>query len=79
VAILGIGGVQLGPVNTTELPPPDAAIAAEWLGASEVIPGHYAPGDPAPDELARELNARGSAIKVIALEFGQTWTQTPGA
>lgn len=78
VAILGIGGVQLGPVNTTELPPPDAAVAAEWLGASEVIPVHYAPGDSAPDELARELNARGSAIKVIALEFGQTWTQTPG-
>jgi L-ascorbate metabolism protein UlaG (beta-lactamase superfamily) len=77
VAILGIGGVQLGPVNTAELPPPDAAIAAEWLGVSHVIPMHYAPGDPAPDELARQIDARGSAIKVIALEFGQTWTQPP--
>jgi L-ascorbate metabolism protein UlaG (beta-lactamase superfamily) len=78
VAILGIGGVQVGPVNITELPPADAAIAAEWLGASEVIPVHYAPGDPAPEELARQINARGAAIKVIALDFGQTWTQTSG-
>jgi L-ascorbate metabolism protein UlaG (beta-lactamase superfamily) len=75
VAILGIGGVEFGPANTTELPPPDAAIAAEWLGVSSVIPVHYPPGDAAPEELRRELMTRGSPIEVVALEFGGTWTQ----
>jgi L-ascorbate metabolism protein UlaG (beta-lactamase superfamily) len=75
VAILGIGGVQNGLVNTTWLPPEEAAIAAEWLGARRVIPVHYAPGDPAPAELTQALADRGSDIEVITLEFGQTWTQ----
>lgn len=76
VAILGIGGVQLGPVkNTAELPPPDAAIAAEWLGVSRVIPVHYPPGDSAPEDLRRELAARGSRVELVRLEFGETWTQ----
>jgi L-ascorbate metabolism protein UlaG (beta-lactamase superfamily) len=42
-----------------------AAIAADWLGVSRVIPVHYAPGDPAPGELVREIAARGSVIEVI--------------
>ena len=75
VAVLGIGGVQLGPVDTTELPPADAAIAADWLGVSTVIAVHHVPGDSAPEELAREIAARGLDIEVVALEFGQTWTQ----
>ena len=61
-----------GPVNTTWLPPDEAAIAAEWLGARRVIPVHYAPGDPAPAELTQALADRGSDIEVITLEFGQT-------
>jgi hypothetical protein len=36
-AKLGIG-VQNGPVYIADLPPPDAVIAAEWLGVSHVIP-----------------------------------------
>jgi L-ascorbate metabolism protein UlaG (beta-lactamase superfamily) len=75
VAILGIGGVQHGPVSTTWLPPAEAAIAADWLGAPRVIPVHYPPGDPAPSELISALAARGSGIEVTTLEFGQTWTQ----
>lgn len=78
VAILGIGGVQNGPVNTTWLPPPEAAIAADWLGVSRVIPVHYPPGDPAPGELTSAIAARGCDIEVITLEFGQTWTQPVG-
>jgi len=75
VAVLGIGGIQNGPVNTTWLPPDEAAIAAEWLGATRVIPVHYSPGDPNPADLTRALAGRGSGIEVITLEFGQTWTQ----
>jgi L-ascorbate metabolism protein UlaG (beta-lactamase superfamily) len=69
------GDFQLGPVNTTELPTADAAIAAEWLGVSHVIPLHYPPGDSAPEDLRRELAARGSRVEVVTLEFGETWTQ----
>jgi L-ascorbate metabolism protein UlaG (beta-lactamase superfamily) len=52
-----------------------SAIAAEWLGVSSVIPVHYPPGDAAPEKLRRELMTRGSPIEVVALEFGETWTQ----
>jgi hypothetical protein len=48
------------------------------LGARRVIPVLYAPGDPAPSELIRALADRGSAIEVITLEFGKTWTQPSG-
>ena len=72
VAILGIGGLWLGPVKITELPPPEAAIAARWLGVSTVIPVHHHPCDPDPAQLAAEL--AGSGIEVAALDFGATWT-----
>jgi hypothetical protein len=42
---------------------------------SLVIPVHYPPGDPAPDELAREIAARKLDIEVVVLGFGDTWTQ----
>jgi L-ascorbate metabolism protein UlaG (beta-lactamase superfamily) len=76
VAVLGIGGVKVGPVQIVELPPADAAIAAEWLGVSHVLPVHYAPGDPAADHLRHELAQRGSVIDVVPLEFGDTWTES---
>ena len=74
VAVLGIGGLQVGPVKIVELPPSDAAIATEWLGVSHVLPVHYPPGDPAPDHLRHELAQRGSTTDVVTLEFGDTWT-----
>jgi L-ascorbate metabolism protein UlaG (beta-lactamase superfamily) len=75
VAVLGIGGVRVGPVDIVELPPADAARAAEWLGVVHVLPVHYAPGDPAPDHLRRELAELESDIDVVALGFGDTWSE----
>jgi L-ascorbate metabolism protein UlaG (beta-lactamase superfamily) len=75
VAVLGVGGLQVGPVKIVELPPADAAIAAEWLGVSHVLPMHYAPGDPAADDFRDELTRRGSVTDVVTLEFGDTWTE----
>jgi L-ascorbate metabolism protein UlaG (beta-lactamase superfamily) len=75
VAVLGIGGIRVGAADITELPPPEAAIAASWLGVSTVIPVHYLPGHPAPEELAAELARLSSPIRVAPLEFGQTWHQ----
>jgi acetyl esterase/lipase/L-ascorbate metabolism protein UlaG (beta-lactamase superfamily) len=74
IAMLGIGGVRIGPVTVTELPPADAATAASWLGVRTVIPVHYRPGDPAPAQLIAELDAAGAGIDVAVLDFGQTWT-----
>ncbi|GAA3068695.1 hypothetical protein GCM10010464_36120 [Pseudonocardia yunnanensis] len=76
IAVLGIGGARVGPVTVTELPPAEAAIAAMWLGVHTVIPVHYPPGDPAPAQLAADLAGHEQRIKVVTLEFGETWTST---
>ncbi len=74
VAVLGIGGLWVGPVHVVELPPAEAATAARWLGVSTVIPVHYQPGDPAPTQLAADLAAQDTRIEVAVLDFGDTWT-----
>ncbi len=74
VAMLGIGGLWVGRVKVTELPPADAAVAAQKLGVATVIPVHYHPVDPAPAQLSADLAAAGSSIEVAALEIGEIWT-----
>ena len=75
IAILGIGGLWVGPIDAVELPPREAMLAASWLGVKTVIPVHYAPGDPAPLQLRAEVEAAGLVIHVVMLDFGQTWTR----
>lgn len=77
IAILGIGGLWVGPIDAVELPPREAMLAASWLGVDTVIPVHYAPGDPAPLQLQAEVEAAALPINVVILDFGQTWTR-PG-
>jgi L-ascorbate metabolism protein UlaG (beta-lactamase superfamily) len=72
--VLGIGGVSIGQVTATELPPREAAVAASWLGVSTVIPVHYPPGDPAPVQLIAELSTQDPDVEVAVLDFGDTWT-----
>lgn len=74
VAILGIGGVWLGRVKLSELPPADAAVAAQWLGVSTLIPVHYRPGDPTPAQLAADVASADRPIRVVSLDIGDTWT-----
>ena len=76
IAILGIGGLWVGPIDGVELPPRDAMLAASWLGVDTLIPVHYAPGDPAPLQLQAEVESAGLPIKVVILDFGQSWTRT---
>lgn len=75
IAILGIGGLWVGPIDAVELPPREAMLAASWLGVGTVIPVHYAPGDPAPLQLRAEVECASLPINVVILEFGQTWTR----
>jgi len=39
----------------SELPPVEAAIAANWLGVRKAIQMHYTSGDPAPAQLRAEV------------------------
>lgn len=75
IAILGIGGLWVGPIDAVELPPREAMLAASWLGVKTVIPVHYAPGDPAPLQLRAEVEAADLPINVVILDFGETWTR----
>ena len=75
IAILGIGGLWVGPIDAVELPPREAMLAASWLGVDTVIPVHYAPGDPAPLQLRAEVESAALPINVVILDFGQTWTR----
>jgi len=47
-------------------------VAARWLGVSTVLTVHHHPADPAPAQLAADL--ADSAINVVSLDFGETWT-----
>jgi L-ascorbate metabolism protein UlaG (beta-lactamase superfamily) len=75
IAVLGIGGLWVGPIDAVELPPREALLAASWLGVKTVIPVHYAPGDPAPLQLRAEVESAALPINVVILDFGQTWTR----
>ena len=75
IAILGIGGLWVGPIDAVELPPREAMLAASWLGVKTVIPVHYAPGDPAPLQLRAEVESAALPIDIVILDFGQTWTR----
>lgn len=77
IAVLGIGGVWVGPASVTELAPAGAATAARWLGVHTVIPVHYAPGHPAPVQLTADLAAADPSVHVAVLDFGQSWTAAP--
>lgn len=72
IAVLGLGGLWLGAAKVVELYPADAAVATRWLGVSTVIPVHHHPADPAPVQLAVDLD--GSGIDVVSLDFGETWS-----
>lgn len=75
IAILGIGGLWVGPIDAVELPPREAMLAASWLGVDTFIPVHYAPGDPAPLQLQAEVESAALPMNVVILDFGQTWTR----
>jgi L-ascorbate metabolism protein UlaG (beta-lactamase superfamily) len=78
LALLGIGGLPVGAISLlAELPPSDAAVAAEWLGVKRIIPGHYPPNGPEPDQLVTALTNRKSKIQVVRLEFGESFLDAP--
>lgn len=74
IAVLAIGGIWVGPLNVTNLPPAEAATVITWLGVKTVIPVHYPPGDPAPAQLKSALSKLNAPIEVAILGFGDIWS-----
>lgn len=59
VALLCVGGVRSHGFEVVPLPPDEAALALEWLGARLAIPMHYRPDSSAAAEFEQAVAARG--------------------
>ena len=70
VALLCVGGVRSHGFEVVPLPPDEAALALEWLGASLAVPMHFRPDSDAAARFAAAVAARGSA-RVHVMEPGQ--------
>jgi L-ascorbate metabolism protein UlaG (beta-lactamase superfamily) len=67
VALLCVGGVRSHGFEVIPLPPDEAALALEWLGASLAIPMHYRPDSDAAHRFAAEVAARnGAQVYIMA-------------
>ncbi len=71
VALLCVGGVRSHGFEVIPLPPDEAALALEWLGARLAIPMHYRPDSSAADEFVRLVAARGKTRACI-LDLGES-------
>lgn len=72
VALLCVGATE---PELAPLPPEEAALAADWLDARVVIPMHFVPGSPAPQQFARHLAGRRSDIEVVHLSPGEVYAR----
>ncbi|MBK8021972.1 MAG: metal-dependent hydrolase [Chloroflexi bacterium] len=72
VALLCVGGVQGKGYEVTPLPPDEAALALEWLGASLAIPMHYTPASRTAGQFAEAVQARGLNARVHIMKPGET-------
>jgi L-ascorbate metabolism protein UlaG (beta-lactamase superfamily) len=70
VALLCVGGVRSHGFEVVPLPPEEAALALEWLGASVAIPMHFRPDSDAPAEFARAA-ARRTRARVHVMQPGE--------
>ena len=72
VALLCVGGVRSHNFEVVPLPPAEAALALEWLGAPLAIPMHYRPDSDAPTQFTTAVAARNLPAQVHTMTPGQT-------
>lgn len=72
VALLCVGGVRAHGFEVVPLPPAEAALALEWLGARLAIPMHYRPDSDAPHQFADAVAQRAVASRVHIMTPGDT-------
>ncbi len=68
IALLCVGAAEK---DLAPLPPDDAAVAADWLNASLVIPMHFRPGAREPEEFKSIMALKRPDISVMQLDPGQ--------
>jgi L-ascorbate metabolism protein UlaG (beta-lactamase superfamily) len=67
VALLCVGGVRSHGFEVVPLPPDEAALALEWLGAGLAIPMHYRPDSDAAHRFAAEVAAcNGAQVSIMS-------------
>lgn len=71
VALLCVGGVRNHGFEVVPLPPDEAALALEWLGARLAIPMHFRPDSDAPAQFASAASRRTDA-RVHVMQPGET-------
>lgn len=61
VALLCVGGVHSRGFEVVPLPPDEAALALQWLGARLAIPMHFRPDSDASEQFTAAVRQRGGA------------------
>lgn len=70
VALLCVGGVRSHSFEVVPLPPDEAALALDWLGAGLAIPMHYRPDSNAPAQFETAVAACNLEARVHIMEPG---------
>ncbi|MEW5815425.1 MAG: MBL fold metallo-hydrolase, partial [Spirochaetota bacterium] len=70
LALLGVGGLLHHGLEIVPLPPEEAALALEWLGAPMAIPMHYLPDSNAAERFKATVEKR-SGARVYIMEPGE--------
>lgn len=71
VALLCVGGVKSHGFEVVPLPPAEAALALQWLGARLAVPMHYRPDSPAAQQFKAAVEASSHPAQVQIMEPGQ--------
>jgi L-ascorbate metabolism protein UlaG (beta-lactamase superfamily) len=74
IALIPIGGTPELTGGYSHLPPQEAALAAQWIGADVVIPTHYQPDTEEAAAFTQYLSLLAPSIRVLAMKPGDTRT-----
>ncbi|MEE8570911.1 MAG: metal-dependent hydrolase [Candidatus Bathyarchaeia archaeon] len=77
IALIPIGGTPELTGGYSHLPPQEAALAAQWIGADVVIPTHYQPDTEEVAVFTKYLSLLTPSIHVLAIKPGDTRTYDP--
>lgn len=71
IALLCVGGVRSHGFEVVPLPPEEAVLALDWLGAQVAVPMHYRTDSDAAERFAQLVSGEGNAM-VKVMEPGET-------
>jgi L-ascorbate metabolism protein UlaG (beta-lactamase superfamily) len=77
IALIPIGGTPELTGGYSHLPPQEAALAAQWIGADVVIPTHYQPDAEEATAFTKYLSLLAPSTHVLTMKPGDTRTCNP--